>query len=267
MGGLAAIAAYFIGGLLYSLGRITPFVFGSILLLIAIAMVVLFIKEPRIPEEAEKLEKGNGLIANLREVLNSSDRSGLLILLAIFCWFTGYNALETWISSFGKYALEINEGRMSILTSGMALMFVIFAVPSGLIGTRYGRRRTILVGIAGLTVLFFYGLFVRNQIMLIALLALAGIFWALINVNSLPMVYDVGGNARIGAFTGLYYLSSNIAAVAGPQIVGVLIDWTQDNYRIMFIFATIFMALAGFFMLRVHDPQKSEDVKISERLS
>jgi MFS-type transporter involved in bile tolerance (Atg22 family) len=81
------------------------------------------------------------------------------------------------------------------------------------------------------------------------------------------MVYDVGGNARIGAFTGLYYLSSNIAAVAGPQIVGVLIDWTQDNYRIMFIFATIFMALAGFFMLRVHDPQKSEDVKISERLS
>jgi MFS family permease len=267
MGGLAAIAAYFIGGLLYSLGRITPFVFGSILLLIAIAMVVLFIKEPRIPEEAEKLEKGNGLIANLREVLNSSDRSGLLILLAILCWFTGYNALETWISSFGKYALEINEGRMSILTSGMALMFVIFAVPSGLIGTRYGRRRTILVGIAGLTVLFFYGLFVRNQIMLIALLALAGIFWALINVNSLPMVYDVGGNARIGAFTGLYYLSSNIAAVAGPQIVGVLIDWTQDNYRIMFIFATIFMALAGFFMLRVHDPQKSEDVKISERLS
>jgi maltose/moltooligosaccharide transporter len=259
MGGLAAIAAYFVGGLLYSLGRITPFVFGSLLLLIAIAMVLIFIKEPRIPPEAEKKAAGRGFIANLRDVLNSSDRSGLLILLAILCWFTGYNSLETWISSFGKYSLEIGEGTMSILVSGMAVMFVIFAVPSGLIATRFGRRRTILVGIAGLTVLFTYGLFVRNQIMLISLLALAGIFWALINVNSLPMVYDLGGNARIGAFTGLYYLASNIAAVAGPQIVGLLIDLTKGNYRIMFIFAAIFMVLAGFFMLRVHDPQKTED--------
>jgi maltose/moltooligosaccharide transporter len=262
MGGLAAIAAYFIGGLLYSLGRITPFAFGSILLLLAIAMVIFFIKEPEIPHEAEKKEKGPGLIANLREVLSSSNRSGLLILLAILCWFTGYNALETWISSFGKYTLEINEGTMSILTSGMALMFVVFAIPSGLIATRFGRRRIILIGIAGLTLLFFYGFFIRNQIMLIFLLVLAGIFWALINVNSLPMVFDVGGDTRIGAFTGLYYLASNIAAVAGPQIVGVLIDLTHNNYRIMFIFATIFMALAGYFMFRVRDPQKSNEAKV-----
>ena len=261
MGGLAAIAAYFVGGLLYSLGRITPFVFGSLLLLIAIAMVLIFIKEPRIPQEIEKEEAGRGFIANLREVMNSSDRSGLLILLAILCWFTGYNSLETWISSFGKYSLQIGEGTMSILVSGMAVMFVIFAVPSGLIATRFGRRHTILVGIAGLIVLFTYGFFVRNQIMLIALLVLAGIFWALINVNSLPMVYDVGGNARIGAFTGLYYLASNIAAVAGPQVVGLLIDLTKGNYRIMFIFATIFMVLAGVFMLRVRDPQKTGDTQ------
>ena len=262
MGGLAAIAAYFVGGLLYALGRITPFAFGSILLLLAIAMVIFFIKEPEIPHEAAKKEKGPGFIANLREVLRSSNRSGLLILLAILCWFTGYNALETWISSFGKYTLEINEGTMSILTSGMALMFVVFAIPSGLIATRFGRRRVILIGITGLTLLFFYGFFIRNQIMLIFLLVLAGIFWALVNVNSLPMVYDVGGDARIGAFTGLYYLASNIAAVAGPQIVGVLIDLTHNNYRIMFIFATIFMALAGYFMFRVRDPQKSTEPKV-----
>jgi maltose/moltooligosaccharide transporter len=263
MGGLAAVAAYFIGGLLYSLGRITPFVFGSILLLIAIAMVIFFIREPELPQEVKKKEKGNGFAANLAEVLRSSDRSGLFILLAILCWFTGFNALETWISSFGKFTLGISAGTMSILTSGMALLFVIFAVPSGLIATRFGRRRVILTGIAGLTLLFVYGFFISNQIMLIILLVLAGIFWALINVNSLPMVYDVGGDARIGAFTGLYYLASNIAAVAGPQIVGILIDLTHDNYRIMFIFATIFMVLAGWFMLRVRDPQKNNEAKLN----
>jgi maltose/moltooligosaccharide transporter len=253
MGGLGAIAAFLIGGTLYAMGRIAPFVFGSVVLLAAITVVLLFVHEPQAPPEDDAKGKGGGFVANLKEVLQASDRSGLMVLLAILCWFMGYNALETWISSFGKFSLGINEGRMAILTSGLALMFVIFAVPSGLLATRFGKKRIILIGIAGLTVLFLYGLVVSNQIMLIVLLVLAGFFWALINVNSLPMVYDVGGDARIGAFTGLYYFAASIAAIAGPQVVGVLIDLTGGNYRIMFTFAALFMLLAGMFMWRVKE--------------
>jgi len=226
MGGLGAISAFLVGGALYKLGRISPFLFGSILLLGAISLVLIFVRESAESQEQDRPEAGNSFLSNLGEVLKASERSGLLILLAILCWFMGYNALETWISSFGKFSLGIDPGRMSILTSGLALMFVVFAVPSGLLATRFGRKPVILTGIAGLALLFFYGLFIRNQAMLIALLVPAGLFWALINVNSLPMVYDVGGESRIGAFTGLYYVASSIAAVAGPQVVGFLIDWT-----------------------------------------
>jgi len=258
MGGLGAISAFLVGGALYKLGRISPFLFGSILLLGAISLVLIFVRESAESQEQDRPEAGNSFLSNLGEVLKASERSGLLILLAILCWFMGYNALETWISSFGKFSLGIDPGRMSILTSGLALMFVVFAVPSGLLATRFGRKPVILTGIAGLALLFFYGLFIRNQAMLIALLVPAGLFWALINVNSLPMVYDVGGESRIGAFTGLYYVASSIAAVAGPQVVGFLIDWTGGNYRIMFIFSTAFMLLAGFFMLRVKEKLKVE---------
>ncbi len=253
MGGLGAIAAFLVGGTLYKLGRITPFVFGSLVMLGAITLVLALVREPETIEKEAKEDRGAGFIANLKEVLNASDRSGLLILLAILFWFIGYNAVETWLSSFGKFSLGIGEGRMAILTSGLALMFVIFAVPSGLLATRLGRRRVILTGIGGMIVLFLYGLVVQNEPMLIVLLVAAGFFWALINVNSLPMVYDVGGDARIGAFTGLYYLASNIAAVAGPQVVGILVDLTGGNYRIMFFFAALFMALAGLCMLGVKE--------------
>ncbi len=255
MGGLGAILAFLVGGTLYKMGRIPPFAFGALVMVVAIGLVILFIREPQdYAEQAAAGEKGS-FLDHLRQVVNASDRSGLLILLAILSWFIGYNALETWISSFGKYTLGINEGRMSILTSGLALTFVIFAIPSGLLATRFGRRRVILVGIAGLLVLFLYGLLITNQTMLIVLLVLGGIFWALINVNSLPMVYDVGGDNNIGAFTGLYYLASNIAAIGGPQVVGILIDLSDGNYRIMFIFSAIFMALAGLLMLRVREKQ------------
>lgn len=198
MGGLGAILAFLIGGILYSLGHITPFIFGSAMLLLAIGVVLLFFKEPKSLHESKAEDTGGGLVANLKEVFSSSDRSGLLILLAILCWFLGFNALETWISSFGRFSLGIEPGRMSILVSGLALMFVIFAVPSGLLATRFGRKRIILIGIAGLSLLFLYGMVVMNELMLIGLLVPAGFFWALINVNSLPMVYDVGGDARIG---------------------------------------------------------------------
>lgn len=257
MGGLGAILAFLIGGILYSFGHITPFIFGSAMLLLAIGVVLLFVREPKSPSKSVTSEVGKGLIANLREITSSSDRSGLLILLAILCWFLGFNALETWISSFGRFSLGIEPGRMSILVSGLALMFVIFAVPSGLLATRFGRKRIIVIGIIGLTLLFLYGMLVMNEFMLIALLMPAGFFWALINVNSLPMVYDVGGDKRIGAFTGLYYFASNVAAVAGPQIVGILIDLTGGNYRIMFAFSAFFMVLAGLFMLQVREKKLS----------
>ena len=253
MGGIGAILALLVGGILYSQSRIAPFAFGSIVLLVAISVVLFFIKEPKADQESEEIEEKRSFFDNLREVLKSADRSGLYILLAILCWFLGWNALETWISSFGKFSLGIDEGLMAILSSGLALMFVISALPSGLIATRFGRKRVIMIGIVGLTILFAYGLLVSNMIMLTIMLVPAGFFWALINVNSLPMVYDVGGNARIGAFTGMYYFSANLAAVAGPQSVGFLIDWTGENYKIMFVFAALFMALAGVFMWRVKE--------------
>jgi MFS family permease len=256
MGGVGAILAFLVGGLLFNrFGKVAPFAFGSIAMLISLVFILIFLREPEVIEQddPEEGEKKGGFITHLREVLTATDRSGLFILLAILSWFIGYNALETWISSFGKFSLGISEGNMSIYTSLLALVFVFSALPSGLIATRFGRKRVILIGIFGLAILFLSGLLISSQTMLIIFLVLAGFFWALINVNSLPMVYDVGGNARIGVFTGLYYLASNLAAVLGPQTVGVMIDVTSGNYRIMFVFAFIFMALAAVFMSRVHE--------------
>jgi maltose/moltooligosaccharide transporter len=153
LGGLGTIIEFLIGGVLYSLGRITPFVFGSVVMLAAIGVVLLFIREPEFPPEDEEKDTKQGFLSNLGEILKASDRSGLVILLAILCWFLGYNALETWISSFGKFELRIDEGMMSMLTASMELTFIIFAVPSGLLATRFGRKRVIMVGIGGMVVL------------------------------------------------------------------------------------------------------------------
>ncbi len=254
MGGVGAIVAFVGGGYLYEhLGRPAPFFFGSLILLIAVALVVLFIREPRQPLSPATTDAPQpGTLSTLKALMQREDPSGIFVLLAILAWFMGYNALETWISSFGKYVLGVPEGRMAIYTALLALTFVVTAIPAGLLGERLGRRRIILWGVGGLTLALIYGTQIRSVAMLLPFLVLAGFFWALINVNSLPLVYDVSGAEAIGAFTGLYYLASNVAAVAGPQVVGFLIDWSGGHYRVMFPFAVAFMLLAAWFMGKVH---------------
>jgi MFS-type transporter involved in bile tolerance (Atg22 family) len=82
-------------------------------------------------------------------------------------------------------------------------------------------------------------------------LMLAGAAWALININSLPMVVDMVDNIRIGTYTGLYYLFSTLAAIAGPNINGWIIEFTGNDYNSSMLLAPVFFALAFVMMLGV----------------
>jgi MFS family permease len=253
MAGVGAIAAFLGGGLLYRYGRAAPFAFGSLTMLTCVALVIVWVREPAVTPPAGRRPVGSEFLASLRQLFTHPDPSGRMLLLAILLWSLGFNAMETWLSSFGKFALGIDPGRMALLTSGFALLFVISAVPSGLLSNRFGRKRTILVGVASLSGLFVYGLGIHGEGMLLSMLLLAGVAWALVNINALPLLFDVGGPDRIGAFTGIYYFASSLAAIAGPQAVGLLIEASRGDYRVMFLFSAIAMGLAGLCMARVRE--------------
>jgi maltose/moltooligosaccharide transporter len=82
-------------------------------------------------------------------------------------------------------------------------------------------------------------------------LMFAGASWALINVNSLPMVVDMTDNARIGTFTGLYYLFSTMAAIVGPNINGWIIALMGNDYSQVMVVGPVFMLLALVMMFGV----------------
>ncbi|KAA3662186.1 MAG: MFS transporter, partial [Chloroflexi bacterium] len=104
----------------------------------------------------------------------------------------------------------------------------------------------------GLTILLLVGYFViQDATTFVIMLVLTGIFWSCVNVNSLPLVYDYGDERRIGAYTGLYYFSSQSAAVLGPTFGGIVVDLLNNEYRWLFVFSAIFMAVAWIVMTRV----------------
>jgi MFS family permease len=253
MGGVGGLLATFGGAALYGLGSFVPFVAGSVLLIVAVVILFIAIKEPKEYAEPEKGgPSGLSLLKHLREVPGEYRRSLFLLMGAIFCWFVGYNAVETFLSSYGVAVLKVPENRAALLIGVAQITFIIFAIPSGFIAGRFGRKRTILTGLAIFSVLLVVAYFVPSYWVIAALLGLGGMAWALVNINSLPMIVDIAPTAvLLGTYTGLYYLASQLAAVTGPILNGIVIDATGRNFNMIFFVAPFFFVLAMLCMLGV----------------
>ncbi len=264
MGGVGAIIAFLGGATLHEVNPAFPFWMGSFLVIVAALLVFLFIKEPK--DITPSQEVPPDMIKSLGLILREQEKSALKILLAIFFWFVSYNAIEAFFTLYAVNHLKLSEADGARLLGQLALLFVIFALPAGYIGARVGRRLTIILGILlmGSAILAMY--LVAPSILTLPitrlpllglvpvvglLLMLAGIAWALININSLPMVVDMTNSARIGTYTGLYYLFSTLAAIAGPNINGWIIQLSGNNYSLTMAAAPIFMGIALIMMLGV----------------
>ena len=219
-----------------------------------------------------KSEIEPNMFGSLREVLKDKDKSALWLFLAIFFWFIGYAAVDAFFTLYAKKHLGLNEGDGATLLSVLPLLFVIFAIPSGILASKIGRRVTISIGLVLMTaVLICLYIFPPTALLtpvtklpLVGiplveggprmltlagvLLMFAGVAWAFVNINSLPMVVDMTSAARIGTYTGLYYLFSTLSAIVGPNVNGWIIQLTSGNYNNIMLFAPIFMVIALVLM-------------------
>jgi len=253
MGGIGSLLAFLGGGYLFNnFGRAAPFIAGAVLMIVALAVAVWRVREPKEPAADAGADEVRSVFDNLRLVAGRADKGGLYVLLGILFWFMAFNALEAALSSFAVFVLGIAPGTAAIYAASISLSFILFAWPAGVLGTSFGRRKVIIGGLIGLTLVLGLAYFlIQGAATFIVILVLCGLFWAMVNVNSLPLVYDFGDERHIGAFTGLYYFSSQLAAVLGPTLGGVVVDVMGDQYRWMFPFSALFMALALLVMLRI----------------
>jgi maltose/moltooligosaccharide transporter len=264
MGGIGAIVSFLLGASLYKTNPAFPFWMGSGLVILSALLVFLFIKEPR---EYEAGKQRPELWANFKALFADQDKSALRLFLAIFAWFIGYNAIEAFFTLYAVNHLGMGEADGARLLGHLSLFFVLFALVSGFIGGKIGRRRTIMAGIVGLGLLIL-GIYLSPPSTLTTVLTrlpvlgsvpvvsiflmLAGVAWALININSLPMVVDMVEDMRVGTYTGLYYLFSTLAAIVGPNVNGWIVQLTDKNYNNIMFVAPIFMALALVSIMGVH---------------
>jgi maltose/moltooligosaccharide transporter len=272
MGGLGTIIASLVGSKLYEINVNFPFWMGSALVLVASALVFIFIKEPK---QFEDPEKQPNMFQSLKEIATSKDKSGLRILFAIFFWFLAYTGIEAFLTLYATKRLGIPEGDAGRMTGHMGIFFVLFAIVAGILGSKIGRKVTISIGIVLMAGLIFAIAVLPVNFLTIELANLpalgmirvvnvflmgAGIAWSFININSLPMVVDLTTLERVGTFTGLYYLFSTLSAIVGPNLNGFLVTISGNNYNTTMYFGPLFLIVALILMLGV---KRGEAVKVT----
>ncbi len=263
MGGVGAAIGLIIGNKLYATSPLLTFVSASILMLLALALLKLTIKEPS-PEALAKREalyagdkkdlfdirkERMTLMKAFNEVFSDTDKSGLFILLAIFSWFIAYYTIETWGSTYGVEILGMADEETPTLLFNFVAAFILFALPAGFVSLKLGRKNTIILGLTGLIIVFLIVSFTLDVELIKIYLGVGGIFWALININSITIVWDIASEHKLGAYTGLYYFFSQLAAILGPIIAGALFDIFTIRY--MFHFTTLFLILALIVMIPI----------------
>ena len=245
------------------------FIVVASIMFVAVAVLFLTVKEPKLVAEQRELEAkhpewnlaeddGSG-----HETLPASVKKSLGFLLASIClWFIGYNAVETWFTTYVSQVMGQALGGAStclLIATGGA---VISYIPIGVLASKLGRKRTIMGGIILLASCFGLGYFLTTtyheiNLVMFIVFALVGLAWAAINVNSLPMVVEMCKGSDIGKFTGYYYTFSMAAQVVTPVVAGYLMR--NVSYTALFPYAAVFVAMSFVTMLFVkHGDNKPE---------
>lgn len=230
------------------------FVIVGIVMLVVLAIFLWKVKEPKLVQEkiAEDLKynltETEDEKNDMKALPKDKQRSLILILASVFLWFMGYNAIISKVSDYVPHVLQIPSFTLPLLVANVTA--IIAFIPIGIISTKIGRRKSILIGIVVLTLCFGAASFVREDTgwIMYIVFGLTGIGWASINVNSYPMVVELAKGSNIGKYTGYYYAFSMGAQILTPILSGIFMDYVFKTRLVLFPYAAIFVAASFITM-------------------
>lgn len=243
------------------------FIVLAILMIVALSIFLITVNEKKLVEKMhydsliygietkEEIEENNNV-----KMPRDVKKSFILILASIVFWFMAYNAATSKFSVYATNVLNFKSFSMPLMVAQAAA--IIAYLPIGIISSKLGRKKTILIGIFELFLAFLLGSFAtdKSAFLLYGIMALAGIGWATISVNSYPMVVEMAKGSNIGKYTGIYYTASMAAQIVTPIFSGFLMD--TINMRVLFPYSAIFCVLAFITMTLV---KHGDSIKIVEK--
>ena len=225
----------------------------GILMILGVTLLFFTIKENKLRKEIEidEVEETTEEPSVVTGPLPKDVKKSLVfILISVAFWFIAYNAVTT---AFSRYATEVwglEGGGYADCLMIATVAAIISYIPIGMISSKIGRKKTILIGIVLLGSCFLVaGLYPTYHVTMVIFFGIIGFAWAAIGVNSYPMVVEMSKSGDVGKYTGYYYTFSMAAQVITPILSGALLE--HVSYKTLFPYSVTFCVLAFITMSQV----------------
>lgn len=154
------------------------FLIGSVVMVAGSLVLLFFVKEEdtsirikadknqvldaKARRQAEKEAKRAEKEERKKQKLTKAERKSLIfMLLSLFFLFCASNAITTFFSLFAAEILHLKTAKATILMAIFGLCSGAAAIPAGKLGTKWGRKKTIMAGLCTFLAVFvvFFGVF------------------------------------------------------------------------------------------------------------
>ena len=224
----------------------------------AVVILVLTIRENKLVKEMEETGGYESTEAELnqehskgRKMPKEVLKSLIFMLGTVAFFFFGYNAVTTFFSLYMTNFLNVKGGGFADYLLVSTVFAVIFYLPSGILATKFGRKKAVMIGLSIMAFCFLVMSFFRSAgLYLLPFFAIIGFGYACVIVNTFPIVWEMSQGSDIGKYTGYYYTASMAAQIVTPMLAGRLIE-KLDNYGILFPYAVIMEVIAFVLLMQV----------------
>jgi EmrB/QacA subfamily drug resistance transporter len=152
-----------------------------------------------------------------------------------------------------QQGLHASSGGIQWVVSGYALTFGLVLVGGGRLGDAYGRRRLMLIGLAGFVLASAaVGLAPSAAIVILARLV-QGLAAGLLTPQNSGLIQQLFQGDELGKAFGLFGLTVSISAACGPVLGGGILALAgqHDGWRYLFLLNVPIGVVALFFVARL----------------
>jgi Na+/melibiose symporter-like transporter len=264
MASVGSILAYIISFLIVPFSLTLGFLTIAIIMVLCLILMLIKINENdsygyqliiEMENDKDKNAQNEGgpfqsFIENFKYVITNKDKSAIAILMGVFFWSAGGYGLRSLFSVYATDVLKLERGPASTMLVFLSLSFILMTIPSGIIGSKIGRKLTIKIGlityISGMALCQIF----QTPLMIIIGLILAGAGFSFVVIHAVVIIWElIPSNKNTGSSTALYFLAIFFGAIIGPIVIGFIIDLLSTD--LFFLVISLFFIAGLVSMLFV----------------
>ena len=227
-------------------------------------------RERQSKEEREANSQGNIINA----VKFAFKHRQLRFLIVACCFFYLASLATSTYSTVMSQSAGMSEADITAALYLYPVGNALFTFIAGMVSDKFGRKKTILMGVVIAVCAFIPCIFFNDSMEKIGLMIgftvcflVAGFGLVIINVNTLPMVTELAKGSNVGQYTGYYYVASMTAQAITPIVGGAILDHTGDDQKgLLFVYgiACIAVAFVTMFFTKHGDNRPERKKKVVE---